>query len=1374
MKKLYLLLVLLLSLTGANTAHALDLPTGILATGEQVTTLETGKWYFLYNRGASTYAKEASDGALVQAEAPNGINVTGNEGYLVTLEEANDGKYYIKTGLGNYFNNPIYNPRGTGTSPIALTIEGISGNNGHFLIKGTTGYNLVAPADGTPLRGRKETAVNGIADWAFVKVEFTDVSQLKGEALYNYQIANLKFFRLRNKRSSTMYLTSATAGKATGEALASTGLTQVWIAERSEAGFTVRNAHTGQYLQDDFAKPANGANVLFFQFSPNNTGDEAYCNISSESDFSDQTCINLSNWNNSIAKWSYQNDAGSDWAIEMAEDVTEDDVRSHLNSERGYASELISGKYYRILNTNYGMYATETDGAIRSINKNDANYAQYWKIVKNGTGYTIQNVLTQKYIQPQTTTSWEYETATSSATLYPARTSDKWLYMWTIANTSGGGNGMHTNSGKSVVMWSIYADASIWAFQEVELTDADIEAARSERAAYEELVKNIATYQAHLDNLFQDKACTTLKDDIQALSDEQLAANEHYAALNDDLKATVLKVKNDTWQQFTNKTTGYTAGYEKFFRIADYKIYSNHQDMATKNENFRMSNYFGRLSNPTGIVANPGDILYIFVDENPKSECTLALEVVSTDGVSGNHSTGTQITLKRGLNVYYASQQMLLYIFHQLNNTQRYLANYPDIKIHIEGGQLNGYWDATRGMTNADWKLLQQDLLKAPFINMKTKHLVFQMDTPLVLAAEPNEIEGVMRIWEAIPTNEDRYMGVEDFEGRYNNIWNVFSGASSYMHSSTYGTWYSEGTINAIMNYNNMRQPGSLWGPSHEIGHNHQASINVCGTTESSNNLFSNINTFEQGIQTSRCFLPSDNFAAWGNDIPWVGRDIWNTTRMFFQLYLYFHAMHHDDEFLPNLFRMMRKKPFSKNDGWDSSTTYTYTENGETKTGTGANITLGKNDYLHLAKMICDVAQADLSEFFETFGMFVPVKNFFVGDYANYLVTTTQADIDEAKAYMRKYPKKLGNIMFIDDHILPMKSVNLDNPFEPLSTSNGKRNNNTSQHDSSLPIGNFGDYEEYDGRTTFSTNNDYFKLNGKTISFTGTGCLGHKIYDKKGNLIWATNAKTATVPQRVADMGAENIVVVAVEPNMNDVPCPYYNSSNSKIYKTTVYFGEEDNSRVWYSNASTGLENYLPENAIGVIGTKDAPEAITGTANIINTDGTATSIVLNGDKPAYIPVETTAANVMFTKSIEGYAALDLPFDVTSTDVPGLQTAAVAGGNLTITNAESVAAGQPAVVNGDINLTLTNAIVKSGSYQVGDIIALNNEAKATVNVEQASPFTYAFSELATGIEAVCHDDISTNEKAMYDLSGRRVAKTDKAGIYIVNGKKQVVK
>lgn len=943
--------------------------------------------------------------------------------------------------------------------------------------------------------------------------------------------------RLRNKRTSNACLTTTQSGKAVGATRNTTQIGQVWVLLKDGNGYTVRSANTGEYLQAEFATPGKSKTRLYIQSSPNNKSTEKYVNISSKSDFSGQSCLNLNGDGKGIYKWSYAGDSGSDWLIEKVDNFDYDEIHDKLMAQNPYAGELKDGAYYRIVSY-YDLVVTGGDN-ISTKQPDASNFSQYWQLHKSGTGWTIQNVVSERYIQRQNTMSAIFREGASKVIFNIKPVADDWDYRWTIYYGSENA-GLHDASTQShnVVRWYTDAAASEWRFEEVELSKADIEKARGGQQAYEELVKNKTVIQQHLDNLFDNKACTELKADIQALSDEQLAANEHFAALNDDMKAMVLKVKNNTWQQFTNKTTGYTAGYEQFFRVANYGPYSNCDDMAN-GSNFTMSNAFGRLSGPTGIVANPGDIVYIYVNNNAKSGSTLQLEAVSTDGVAGNHPTGDLTTLRVGLNLFRFTEQKMLYILHQVTNTSSKLANFPDIQIHIEGGQLNGYWDATRGMTNADWKLLQQDLLKAsPFLNLKNKHLVFQMDTPLVLEAEPNEMEGLMHVWDQICANEDRYMGVEDFEGRYNNIWNVFSGASSYMHSTTRGTWYTESTISTVMNYKKMTTGGgNLWGPSHEIGHNHQGSIKVIGSTESSNNLFSNINTFESGILNSRRYYPHQNFDYMANGTPWLQRNIWMTTSMFFQLYLYFHVQHHDDNFLPNLFRMMRKRPLNRGT-WDGNATWTSTSG---ETGTGAYIASGANDYLHLAKMICDVAQADLSEFFEAYGMFIPVNKMHVGDYSNHIVTTAQAHINSAKAYMQKYEKKLGNIMFIDDRVIK-KKADADNIFGCIPASDGyKRANDEYPYLMASATAAYvgGDYESFTADAK-PINDDYYTLstNGKNIVFQGTrNYAGHKFYDADGNLIWATNKRSDALPKVVLDLGIENVRIMTAMYDMTDVPC---------------------------------------------------------------------------------------------------------------------------------------------------------------------------------------------------------------------------------------------
>lgn len=955
---------------------------------------------------------------------------------------------------------------------------------------------------------------------------FLALITLLGTSIVNAQDVPTGLVRIKSARTN-YYLSTATSGVATTTVNAINGTdidkiyAQVWVLEQNGDGYTFRSANTGEYLQSDYTAPAAGSQTLYIRTSPNASDTKALFNISSDSGFGGK----FLNTNTGHGLFSYNFDAGCDWYIETTDKFTEDEIRQRFAEQSGFVGELSEDKTYRIVSY-YGRALTDgakTGDDLRTMPIDADNIAQYWRLKKDGNGWRIQAVLSENYLLRQTTTSAFYHTTTEAnitqfnlAVKFNIKpTADKWDYKWTIFYGSDT-QGLHDASSQShgVVLWSTNADASVWGFQEAEVSQEAIDAARQGQQNFEELVANLSQYNATLANLFEDNACTTLKAEIAALSDDELAANADYAALNADMQAMVKKIKNNTWQTFKNGS--FKAGYEKFFRIADYKPYSNYQTMCN-GSNFTMSNSFGKLSGPTGIVADKGDIIYVYVDAKQKFGATLQLEAVKTDGVPGNNATGEVTTLKQGLNLLQFNEQRMLYIFYQVTSPATLLANFPDIKIHIEGGKLNGYWDATRGMTDDDWVLLQRDLLKAsPVLNLKTERLVFCMNADLVKQCEPQNMEGLMRIWDKIVENEERYMGVEDFEGRYRNVWNVFSIDYNYMFATTYGTYYNESTLPTIMNYDNMRKGGNLWGPSHEIGHNHQASINVIGATESSNNLFSNINIFEQGITASRRDGPTENFNQLIANTPWVQRDIWLTTSMYFQLYLYFHAQHHDDNFLPNLFRKMRANPINKSGD-------------------------GSKDYLHLAKMICDVAEADLSEFFEAYGMFEPVSNVEVDDYATYYVTTTQTQINAAKKYMQKYPTKLGNIMFIDDRVITHPVIT-DNIFEAIASgdrvpiSDETKNQFLMKTPNSPYVG--GDYTLYTADATAS-DDDYYVLSssGKQITFKGTNYAGHKFYDAEGNLIWATNARVVALPQKVIDLGIKNVTIKTAYYDMSDAVC---------------------------------------------------------------------------------------------------------------------------------------------------------------------------------------------------------------------------------------------
>ncbi len=1343
MKRFTLLTLMAFSMLCANAA---DEFTGKIATVSTSSSASTGQWYALYNTSANKFLCDDGSGTLTTSSTPALNWASDYTGCFVQLESAGDGAYYLRTGTGNYVG-----ALSTGTTSTTPTAE--------------AAYTLANDGDSWTLSngGRylndsiASDASAGIAtQWILYATTLNSEDELTAANRLTFQQKILNgsdafLMRLFCKRNTSKYLTSTTSGAAKGANLTSkTELSQIWLITPTGSGYTFLNAQTGEYLTSTYSSPG-GETTLYIEQSPNNGSNDYYYCISSASDFSGSTCLNLGNDGATLYEWTC--DTGSDWAAEMVYEVDIDDVMTSIEESNPYASELTDGQCYRIINFSYGTYMVEANGGVKCQNGDDTNFAQYWQLIKDGSGWAIKNVLTNNYIQRQGSLYNQYPTATTPTAFYIVDTGDALKNSWYIENNTSGSLVLHCNSSSVVVPWYTSADASKWQFLEVEEIDEDaLAAAKAELEEYDELVANMGTIQASLNNLFTDKACTTLKGDIASLTDDQLATNSDYASLPAAIQEMVMKVKNDTWDM-TTSTSPVTDSYEKFFRIADYRPYSDHQNMAWATG---QSNCFGKLSGPTGIFVNSGDVLCIYVDENASSDCTLQVELVSTDGTPGDHTTGTTTNLTAGLNVLRAAEEDVVYIFYQLDNTSKYLADYPDIKIHIEGGTINGYWDATRGMTNQDWSNMKTRglLSKCNVLNLKTEHLVFAMDTELVQDAistahsrardSQENIELLMRVWDMIPTNEESYQGIEEYEGRMRNVWNAFSVNYNYMFATSYGTYYENSTLSTVMNYYEMtHSAGSLWGPSHEMGHNHQGAINLIGTTESSNNLFSNINVYEAGISTTRGPSPLTNFDDYlAEGSSWLDRDIWVTTRMFFQLYLYFHVMENDTLFLPNLFKALRKDPIVKN---------------------GSN-SKGKDDYLHFAEKVCEVADADLSEFFEAYGMFVPESNRYVDDYSTYYVTTSQSDINSSKKKMQSYEKKLGNIMFIDDHIDAYKPADPDNKFEAVPSGDYRVD-----YSSEYPIGivAYGDYEDYDGHTEYDVDGDYYSISGSTIQFHGSGCVGHKVYDLNGNLVWASSKKSATIPNAIKSMFPDEVVVVAAEANMEDVPCPYYKSGSYPVYRLYVSFPDGVERQWW---ASDNIDAYLPANAIAVVGSNGATEAVTSSINVVDMDGTAQTIVLDGDLECRIPQDFTAQSLTFTKSGDGFQALSLPF--------AMKHINTIVGNEYVNDA-SVAAGEPVVANGTAEYSLSNIAVSVGDYTKAESgYILSSDGSEVTMATDISPFTYLFdSAFELGNLDGINDILSAPDadaQAVYDLSGRRMTRITKPGIYIVNGVKTFVK
>ena len=265
----------------------------------------------------------------------------------------------------------------------------------------------------------------------------------------------------------------------------------------------------------------------------------------------------------------------------------------------------------------------------------------------------------------------------------------------------------------------------------------------------------------------------------------------------------------------------------------------------------------------------------------------------------------------------------------------------------------------------------------------------------------PNNILSAINLWDEIIGWQQELMGIDDVRPtQVNNHLFAISPEGSYMWASDYQIGFVYTYLgNILLKDNVMANEDNAWGPGHEIGHIHQAAINWPGSTESSNNLFSNYIIYKLGKYKSRGRgLKALADARFGHQQAWYnmgeathqGEDTETHMRMNWQLWNYYHRCNIKPDFWQTLFRLMRENAnrIPENDPGKRQMTF--------------------------AKMASKAAGADLSDFFELWGFFEPV-NASISQYGdwNYIVTPNM--IKEAKEFMHQFPKPNHVFQYIED-----------------------------------------------------------------------------------------------------------------------------------------------------------------------------------------------------------------------------------------------------------------------------------------------------------------------------------------------------------------------
>lgn len=671
---------------------------------------------------------------------------------------------------------------------------------------------------------------------------------------------------------------------------------------------------------------------------------------------------------------------------------------------------------------------------------------------------------------------------------------------------------------------------SQWRIKEVPKTDEEIKKQLEKVAKFEnertEYYRALI-YEKTLYKIFTDKSCTRLTSKYESMAETELEQDADYMKLPSVLRKTVKKVKSNNWTEknANSNKPEWDDIYARKFRVQLYEPYSDPHEagLALHIQPHTV------LNNPTGIYASKGDTIYVMVEGEIKTGADLYFSTYKGyDRPVGDARRGTK--LKEGLNIIpFNGDSINTFVcytvetFKNRQKTGRKLSEYKDLKIHIEGGSLNGYYNHMgdslyKADKNEDWDYYEKRA-NMPFITIVGKYQVLQLYKDSIksndgktypglssILNEKVKIEDVITAWDKLMFNQRLTLGVlskeeiEEAREKYPTLDNPKRGIygyigddsiaaadysdsyrvhgmslgqlTGYMVGSNSYSGYNISTFEAITvglaskEHNNF---GNIWGVAHEIGHQHQALLHMNGLKESSNNIFSNVAVWFDGKATSNM---ADG--ALENLLKVYNRkdgDFFHTTlgvqmHLYYKLWLYYHLAGKNNKFYPRLFELLRQDPM--------------------------NITVdqdGAQSLLHFYKMCCKAAGEDLTEFFRAHCFFTPLKQRHVADYTSSDYTMTQEQVDAAIAEVKSWNFPLNrNIIFINDCA-----------GKPVYSHDGKTQRHIYNGKPNADMGMYTDFitpEEGKVQGLYS----YRFSEGKIVMSGAKGGVGFLAYDDEGML----------------------------------------------------------------------------------------------------------------------------------------------------------------------------------------------------------------------------------------------------------------------------------
>ena len=448
------------------------------------------------------------------------------------------------------------------------------------------------------------------------------------------------------------------------------------------------------------------------------------------------------------------------------------------------------------------------------------------------------------------------------------------------------------------------------------------------------------------------------------------------------------------------------------------------------------------------------------------------------------------------------------------------------------------------------------------------------------------------------------YCGGVDYSEYFNHHCLAISNTTGYMSggwkSSNYNINTAESIIDKIAN-----EAGPVWGPAHEIGHQHQTLFTLNGLTEVTNNLHSNVAVWYMGMGTSRVNGTEGSLAKVLEAFNTEGSDyytnnIWALTQMYYRLWLYYHLAGNNTQFYPRLMENLRREPLEK----------------------GYNV--GPGGLLRFYKHCCVAAGEDLTEFFRAHGLLSVMTDRFVGDYSNSVYNQSQEQIDAAIAEV----KALGlqeNIapLFISD-ATPDVTYGHDG-----TTQRSYWDGNSTSSGNNAEVGSYIDFVNGEAVGTAPT----LTIESTTVTIDGLDGVGIAIFNEKGEIVGFSTKSTFEISEECAALLASGEATVkAVNADNSTVPIEVTDPTQIKYGLLGDLLDEANGMLALSDDTNTKLGWYRP-SALKALNTAYTEAKVVYDAQDANSYTAAYDML----KIAYDEVRNNADAVISLKTGSGYA-----------------------------------------------------------------------------------------------------------------------------------------